>query len=55
MEKELFKELVGVIAILRSENGCPWDREQTHETLKSTLIEETYETLEAIDAGDPKN
>ena len=54
MQKELFEELVGVIATLRSENGCPWDREQTHETLKSTLIEETYETLEAIDAGDPK-
>ena len=54
MKKELFEELVGVIATLRSENGCPWDREQTHETLKSTLIEETYETLEAIDAGDPK-
>ena len=53
MEKELFEELVGVIATLRSENGCPWDREQTHETLKSTLIEETYETLEAIDTGDP--
>jgi tetrapyrrole methylase family protein/MazG family protein len=53
MEKELFEELVGIIAILRSENGCPWDREQTHETLKSTLIEETYETLEAIDTGDP--
>lgn len=54
MEKELFEKLVDVIATLRSENGCPWDREQTHETLKSTLIEETYETLEAIDAGDPK-
>ena len=53
MSKELFEELVDVIATLRSENGCPWDREQTHETLKSTLIEETYETLEAIDAGDP--
>ena len=53
MEKELFEELVGIIATLRSENGCPWDREQTHETLKSTLIEETYETLEAIDTGDP--
>ncbi len=53
MSKALFKELVGVIATLRSENGCPWDREQTHETLKSTLIEETYETLEAIDTGDP--
>ena len=54
MSKDLFKELVDVIATLRSENGCPWDREQTHETLKSTLIEETYETLEAIDTGDPK-
>ena len=54
MSKDLFKELVDVIATLRSENGCPWDREQTHESLKSTLIEETYETLEAIDTGDPK-
>ena len=54
MQKDLFEALVGVIATLRSENGCPWDREQTHETLKSTLIEETYETLEAIDAGDSK-
>ena len=53
MSKEPFEELVGVIATLRSENGCPWDREQTHESLKSTLIEETYETLEAIDTGDP--
>ncbi len=53
MSKDLFKGLVDVIATLRSENGCPWDREQTHETLKSTLIEETYETLEAIDTGDP--
>ena len=53
MSKDLFTELVGVIATLRSENGCPWDREQTHESLKSTLIEETYETLEAIDTGDP--
>ena len=55
MKKELFEELIGVIATLRSENGCPWDREQTHKSLKSTLIEETYETLEAIDAGDPQN
>ncbi len=54
MPKNLFEELVDVIATLRSENGCPWDREQTHETLKPTLIEETYETLEAIDAGDPE-
>ena len=53
MKEELFESLVEVIAILRGENGCPWDREQTHESLKSTLLEETYETVEAIDSGDP--
>ena len=54
MKKELFESLVEVIATLRGENGCPWDREQTHTSLKSTLIEETYETVEAIDSGDPE-
>lgn len=53
MNKDLFESLVDVIATLRSENGCPWDREQTHTSLKPTLIEETYETVEAIDSGDP--
>jgi len=38
---------------LRSEDGCPWDREQTRESLKPFLIEETYEVIEAIDEGDP--
>ena len=52
-QKELFEALVNVIATLRSENGCPWDRAQTHETLKPTLIEETYEVVEAIDAAVP--
>ena len=52
MKKELFESLVDLIATLRGENGCPWDREQTHSSLKSTLIEETYETVEAIDSGD---
>lgn len=52
MQKKLFESLVDVIATLRGENGCPWDREQTHSSLKSTLIEETYETVEAIDSGD---
>lgn len=37
---------------LRSPGGCPWDREQTHESLATYLLEETYETLEAIDSGD---
>ena len=50
MHKELFDQLVQVVATLRSENGCPWDKAQTHETLKSDLIEETYEVIEAIDA-----
>ncbi|MFC1718162.1 nucleoside triphosphate pyrophosphohydrolase [Candidatus Poribacteria bacterium] len=48
---ELFKELVEIIAKLRSEDGCPWDREQTHETLKPQLIEEAYEVVETIDEG----
>ena len=52
-QKERFEELANVIATLRSENGCPWDRAQTHETLKPTLIEETYEVVEAIDAAIP--
>ena len=50
MHKELFDQLVQVVAALRGENGCPWDKAQTHETLKSDLIEETYEVIEAIDA-----
>lgn len=50
---ELFEKLVEVVAALRGENGCPWDKAQTHETLKTDLLEETYEVLEAIDSGDP--
>lgn len=47
-----FQELVDIMALLRSENGCPWDREQDHQSLKKYLIEETYEVLEAIDLND---
>lgn len=43
------EKLLEVIAKLRSEEGCPWDREQTHESIKPCMIEETYEVLEAID------
>ena len=50
---ELFAELVEIMARLRGEGGCPWDREQTHESIKPYLIEETYEVLEAIDEQDP--
>lgn len=42
-----------VVARLRAPGGCPWDREQTHQTLQSHLLEETYEVLDAIDADDP--
>ncbi len=45
-------ELISLMKFLRSPNGCPWDREQTHESLKKYLMEETYEVLEAIDSGD---
>ena len=49
-----FRTLVGIMAKLRSPEGCPWDREQNHTTLRKYFIEETYEVLEAIDAGDPE-
>jgi len=45
-------ELVALLAQLRSPDGCPWDRQQTHETLKPYLLEEAYEALEAIDNHD---
>lgn len=47
-----FSELLEVMARLRSESGCPWDREQTHVSLKPCLLEETYELLDALDDGD---
>ena len=45
-------ELVDVAARLRAPDGCPWDREQTHRSLRAFLVEEAYEALAAIDAGD---
>lgn len=47
-----FQQLCDVVARLRSPDGCPWDREQTLETIKPHTLEETYELLEAIDSGD---
>src|SRR5678815_5644869 len=47
-----FAQLVEIMARLRSPEGCPWDREQTLETIKPYLLEETYEVLDAIDARD---
>jgi MazG family protein len=49
---QLFEALVAVQARLRAPGGCPWDREQTHATLKTYLIEEAYEVLDALEKGD---
>lgn len=49
------KELLEIVSILRSPQGCPWDRAQTHETLKKCLQDETEEVLQAIDRKDDKN
>lgn len=49
---ERFTKVVEVMAALRAVNGCPWDRKQTHESLKPYLLEETYEVLETIDQHD---
>jgi tetrapyrrole methylase family protein/MazG family protein len=49
---KLFDQVVQIMATLRGEGGCPWDRKQTHESLKPHLIEETYEVLETIDLQD---
>ncbi len=47
-----FQDLVTILKMLRGENGCPWDRVQTHETIKMNMVEEAYEALEALDSGD---
>jgi tetrapyrrole methylase family protein/MazG family protein len=47
-----FSTLVEIIALLRSPEGCPWDRKQTHESLRKNLLEEAYEVLEAMDEAD---
>src|SRR5512137_399092 len=51
---EAVDRLVAIMARLRGPDGCPWDREQTLETLRPYVLEETYEVLEAIDEGDPQ-
>ncbi len=51
-DMEEFDELVRVMARLRAPDGCPWDREQTHSSLRPYLLEETYEALEAVEEED---
>lgn len=48
-----FDDLWRIVEILRSENGCPWDKVQTHQSIRPDLIEETYEVVEGIDRDDP--
>ncbi|QUW00909.1 nucleoside triphosphate pyrophosphohydrolase [Chloracidobacterium sp. MS 40/45] len=52
--EQRFQALVEVMARLRGPQGCPWDREQTHQTLKPYLLEEAYEVLHALDEGDDR-
>ena len=49
-----FEDLVALQQRLLAPGGCPWDRQQTHQTLRTYLLEETYEVLDALDSGDPK-
>lgn len=49
------QELIDIVKVLRSENGCQWDREQTHESLRPNMLEEAYEAVDAIDNGDLKH
>ncbi|GIP24829.1 nucleoside triphosphate pyrophosphohydrolase [Paenibacillus sp. J22TS3] len=53
LRQRSFERLHEIVAILRSPEGCPWDREQTHQSIRKNLIEETYEVIETIDEDDP--
>lgn len=52
--EQAFKQLTDIVNTLMGENGCPWDRVQTRESLKPYLVEEAYETLEALDSNQPE-
>lgn len=54
-ETYTLSDYVALMAYLRTEKGCPWDRAQTHESIRRNLLEEAYETAEAIDEGDPEH
>lgn len=53
-KKATLEDLVELMATLRSEQGCPWDRKQTKDTIKPYIIEETYEVVEAVDERSPE-
>ena len=53
-EKYTIEDLIAIVARLREPDGCPWDKVQTHQSIKKSLIEETYEAIDALDFGDDK-
>ncbi|MFB9324356.1 nucleoside triphosphate pyrophosphohydrolase [Paenibacillus aurantiacus] len=53
LRNRTFDRLHEIVAVLRSPEGCPWDREQTHQSIRKNFIEETYEAIEALDNDDP--
>ena len=55
MRDDPLEHLRAIVARLRAPGGCPWDREQTHASLRTALVEETYEVIAAIEAGDDAN
>lgn len=50
-----YNDIMGIMRVLRSEDGCPWDMEQNHESIRQSIIEEAYELVDAIDKGDIDN
>ena len=55
MKYPQLERLIEIVATLRSENGCQWDREQTHKSLRPNMLEEAYEAVDAIDEGNILN
>lgn len=53
-DKYDINDLISIVTVLRAPGGCPWDREQTHESIKKNFIEETYEVIEAINKNNPE-
>ena len=47
------EDLLRIMELLRAPGGCPWDREQTHQSIRRNMLEEAYEAVEAIDEEDP--
>ena len=54
MNNFVVEEFLSTLKRLRAPDGCPWDREQTHESLRKYLVEECYEVIDSIDSGSPE-